>query len=150
METSRILEGVEICSTCNEANIEAVSCDSRTCTPGSLFVAVRGADTDGHSFIGKAMENGAKHIVCEEIPQEVKDKDVQFIVVKESRKAIARIAANFYDNPSHKLRVVAVTGTNGKTSIATLLYQLFTKLGYCCGLLSIYSQPCALWLCALQ
>ena len=136
METSRILEGVEICSTCNEANIEAVSCDSRTCTPGSLFVAVRGADTDGHSFIGKAMENGAKHIVCEEIPQEVKDKDVQFIVVKESRKAIARIAANFYDNPSHKLRVVAVTGTNGKTSIATLLYQLFTKLGYCCGLLS--------------
>ncbi|MBR4088964.1 MAG: UDP-N-acetylmuramoyl-L-alanyl-D-glutamate--2,6-diaminopimelate ligase, partial [Bacteroidales bacterium] len=136
MEISRILKGVELCSTFKDGDVQAVSCDSRTCTRGSLFVAVRGADTDGHSYIGKAIEMGASHIVCEEIPQQVKDADAEFILVKESRKAVAQIASNFYGNPSEKLRVVAVTGTNGKTSIATLLYNLFTKLGYCCGLLS--------------
>ena len=77
MQISRIFEGVEVCSSFREADIEVVSCDSRTCTPGSLFIAVRGADADGHTFIGKAIENGAKHIACEEIPQEVKDKEVQ-------------------------------------------------------------------------
>ena len=125
-----------MCSTFKDGDVQAVSCDSRTCTRGSLFVAVRGADTDGHSYIGKAIEMGASHIVCEEIPQQVKDTGAEFILVKESRKAVAQIASNFYGNPSEKLRVVAVTGTNGKTSIATLLYNLFTKLGYCCGLLS--------------
>lgn len=117
--------------------IKEIYCDSRKCTPGSLFIAVRGAEADGHSYIAKAIENGARYVVCEEIPQEVAgNADVEFILVKESRKAVAQIAADFYNNPSRKLKVVAVTGTNGKTSIATLLYNLFTKLGYCCGLLS--------------
>ena len=119
-----------------DADITHITCDSRTCKEGSLFIAVRGADADGHSYIAKAIENGAKYIVCEEIPSEVKEKDVEFIIVEESRKACAQIAAEFYDNPSEKLRVVAVTGTNGKTSIATMLYNLFTMLGYSCGLLS--------------
>ena len=135
MEIKEILHGVATAGEIPQGNITEVHCDSRKCTPGSLFVAVRGAETDGHAFIGKAMENGAKYIVCEEIPAEGKE-GVSFIKVEESRKAVALIAANFHDNPSRKIRVVAVTGTNGKTSIATLLYNLFTKLGYCCGLLS--------------
>ena len=137
MEIKEILNGVATVGDVPHGNVTEVHCDSRKCTPGSLFVAVRGAETDGHVFIGKAMENGARYIVCEEIPAEAEGKEgVSFIKVAQSRQAVALIAANFHDNPSRKIRVVAVTGTNGKTSIATLLYNLFTKLGYCCGLLS--------------
>ncbi|MBO5700096.1 MAG: UDP-N-acetylmuramoyl-L-alanyl-D-glutamate--2,6-diaminopimelate ligase, partial [Bacteroidales bacterium] len=135
MKIKDILKDVELVGTAPQGEVSQVCCDSRKCTEGSLFVAVRGAEADGHSFIGKAIENGAKYIVCEEIPQE-NAQQAEFITVKESRKAVAHIAANFYDNPSRKLKVVAVTGTNGKTSIATLLYNLFTDLGYSCGLLS--------------
>ncbi|MBR5184013.1 MAG: UDP-N-acetylmuramoyl-L-alanyl-D-glutamate--2,6-diaminopimelate ligase, partial [Bacteroidales bacterium] len=136
MKISKLLAGLQVCSSYNDAQVSHITCDSRTCTEGSLFIAVRGADTDGHSYIGKAIENGAKHIVCEEIPQDAKNTSAQFIVIEESRKACALIASNYYDNPSEKVRVVAVTGTNGKTSIATMLYNLFTMLGYSCGLLS--------------
>ncbi len=137
MEIKEILGGTEVTGTIPQGDVQAVCCDSRKCSKGSLFVAVRGAEADGHSFIGKAIENGASYIVCEEIPHDTANTaGVEFIQIKESRKAVARIAANFYGNPSHKLRVVAVTGTNGKTSIATLLYKLFTQLGYSCGLLS--------------
>ena len=136
MEISRILKDIELCSSFNEAEISHITCDSRTCSEGSLFIAVRGAEADGHSYIAKAIEKGARHIVCEEMPQECKDAQAQFILVKESRKSCAQIASNFYGNPSEKLRIVAVTGTNGKTSIATMLYNLFTMLGYSCGLLS--------------
>ena len=135
MKIKDILKDVELVGTAPQGEVAQVCCDSRKCTEGSLFVAVRGAEADGHSFIGKAIENGARYIVCEEIPQE-NAQQAEFITVKESRKAVAHIAANFYDNPSRKLKVVAVTGTNGKTSIATLLYNLFTDLGYSCGLLS--------------
>ncbi len=135
MKIKDILKDVELVGTAPQGEVSQVCCDSRKCTEGSLFVAVRGAEADGHSFIGKAIENGAKYIVCEEIPQE-NAQQAEFITVKESRKSVAHIAANFYDNPSRKLKVVAVTGTNGKTSIATLLYNLFTDLGYSCGLLS--------------
>ena len=135
MKIKDILKNVELTGNAPEGDVSQVCCDSRKCTAGSLFVAVRGAEADGHSFIGKAIENGAKYIVCEEIPQE-NAQQAEFITVKESRKAVAHIAANFYDNPSRKLKVVAVTGTNGKTSIATMLYKLFTDLGYSCGLLS--------------
>ena len=135
MKIKDIFEGVETSGTIPQGDVQCICCDSRKCTAGSLFVAVRGAEADGHAYIGKAIENGAKYIVCEEVPAEATDA-AEYILVKESRKAVARIAANFYDNPSRKLRVVAVTGTNGKTSIATLLYNLFTKLGYSCGLLS--------------
>ena len=136
MEISRILKDIELRSSFTEAEITHITCDSRTCSEGSLFIAVRGAEADGHSYIAKAIGNGARHIVCEEIPQECKDAQAQFILVKESRKACAQIASGFYGNPSEKLRIVAVTGTNGKTSIATMLYNLFTMLGYSCGLLS--------------
>ena len=135
MKIKDILKDVELVGTAPQGEVAQVCCDSRKCTEGSLFVAVRGAEADGHSFIGKAIENGARYIVCEEIPQE-NAQQAEFITVKESRKAVAHIAANFFDNPSRKLKVVAVTGTNGKTSIATLLYKLFTDLGYSCGLLS--------------
>lgn len=135
MEISAILEGVDTIGNIPAGNVECICCDSRNCTPGSLFVAVRGAEADGHNYISKAVENGAGYVVCEEIPQGA-PAAAEYIIVRESRKAVARIAANFHDNPSHKLMVVAVTGTNGKTSIATLLYKLFTRLGYCCGLLS--------------
>lgn len=137
MEIKEILAGIEVTGTIPQGDVQAICCDSRKCGKGSLFVAVRGAEADGHAFIGKAIENGASYIVCEEIPKDIADTgNIGFITVKESRKAVAHIAANFYGNPSHKLRVVAVTGTNGKTSIATLLYKLFTQLGYSCGLLS--------------
>ena len=122
MKISKILKDIELCSSFNEAEVSHITCDSRTCSEGSLFIAVRGAETDGHSYISKAIEKGALHIICEEIPDCCKDAQVQFILVKESRKACAHIASNFYGNPSEKLRVVAVTGTNGKTSIATMLY----------------------------
>ena len=135
MKIKEILKDVELVGAAPQGDVSQVCCDSRKCTAGSLFVAVRGAEADGHAFIGKAIENGAKYIVCEEIPQEDANQ-AEFIIVKESRKAVAHIAANFYDNPSRKLKVVAVTGTNGKTSIATMLYNLFTDLGYSCGLLS--------------
>ena len=135
MKIKDILNNVELTGNAPQGEVSQICCDSRKCADGSLFVAVRGAEADGHSFIGKAIENGAKYIVCEEIPQE-NAQQAEFITVKESRKAVAHIAANFYDNPSRKLKVVAVTGTNGKTSIATMLYKLFTDLGYSCGLLS--------------
>ena len=135
MKIKEIFKDVELVGSAPQGDVSQVCCDSRKCTAGSLFVAVRGAEADGHAFIGKAIENGAKYIVCEEIPQENANQ-AEFIIVKESRKAVAHIAANFYDNPSRKLKVVAVTGTNGKTSIATMLYNLFTDLGYSCGLLS--------------
>lgn len=136
MEISRILKDIELRSSFAEAEISHITCDSRTCKEGSLFIAVRGAEADGHSYIAKAIGNGARHIVCEEIPQDCNGAQAQFILVKESRKACAQIASSFYGNPSEKLRIVAVTGTNGKTSIATMLYNLFTMLGYSCGLLS--------------
>lgn len=117
-------------------DIPAIYADSRKCTPGSMFIAVKGAESDGHNYIGAAIENGAACVVCTEIPMEYAGCGMEFILVKESRKAVAQIAGNFYGHPSGCLKLVGVTGTNGKTSIATLLYRLFTKLGYCCGLLS--------------
>ncbi len=135
MKIKELLSGIQTTGFVPAGDIQQICCDSRECCNGSLFVAVRGAEADGHTYIGKAIENGAKYIVCEEIPQEFANQ-AEYITVKESRNAVAHIAANFYGNPSKKLRVVAVTGTNGKTSIATLLYNLFSDLGYSCGLLS--------------
>jgi UDP-N-acetylmuramoyl-L-alanyl-D-glutamate--2,6-diaminopimelate ligase len=104
-------------------------------TAESLFIAVRGAASDGHQFISKAIEQGAVAIVCEEMPATQNDK-VTIIQVGNSALAAGEIAHLFYDQPSHQLHLVGVTGTNGKTTIATLLYKLFTALGYKCGLVS--------------
>ncbi|MDR1814620.1 MAG: UDP-N-acetylmuramoyl-L-alanyl-D-glutamate--2,6-diaminopimelate ligase [Tannerella sp.] len=113
----------------------SVQSDSRKITEGSLFVAVRGVNVDGHDFIAKAVEQGAAAIICEHVPDEVAGKAL-FIPVKDSADALGRLASAWYGNPSHEMRVVGVTGTNGKTTIATLLYDIFRKLGYKAGLLS--------------
>ena len=109
--------------------------DSRKCTEGSVFFAVHGTQVDGHEFIEKAIENGAKTIVCEQMPEKQVD-GVRYFVVDNSAKALGLAASEYYGNPSQKLHLVGVTGTNGKTTIATLLYRLFTDAGYMCGLLS--------------
>ena len=109
--------------------------DSRQVDTGDLFVAVRGTQVDGHKFIDKALEAGAAAILCENMPKEIPE-DITFIKVRDSAESLGLAAANYYDNPSRKLKLVGVTGTNGKTSIATLLYRLFGKLGHKAGLLS--------------
>lgn len=109
--------------------------DSRQVNPGSLFVAQRGTQVDGHQFIAKAVEMGASAVVCEEIPEDAA-QDVIWVRVKDSSEALGHIAANFYGNPSDELVVVGVTGTNGKTTIATLLWETFMELGRPSGLLS--------------
>lgn len=115
--------------------MKSIEFDSRKVEKSSLFVAQKGLVFDGHKFIDKAIELGAKAIVCEELPM-VLSKEVTYVLVKNSDAALAIIAANFYDNPSSKLKLVGITGTNGKTTIATLLYNLFKKAGYKTGLLS--------------
>ena len=115
--------------------IENICIDSRQAKKFSLFIAVKGTAVDGHQFISKAIEQGSLAIICEELPEQLV-KEVNYIQVKNSRFAAGIIASNFYDNPSQKLKLVGVTGTNGKTTVTTLLYQLFKNLGYKVGLLS--------------
>ncbi|APG61221.1 UDP-N-acetylmuramoyl-L-alanyl-D-glutamate--2,6-diaminopimelate ligase [Christiangramia salexigens] len=109
--------------------------DSRKVQLNDVFVAIRGSLTDGHDFIKNAENQGALAIVCEKMPEQ-KINGVTYIEVKDTKKALAFISANYYDNPSEKLKLVGVTGTNGKTTIATLLYDLFKKAGFKVGLLS--------------
>ena len=116
-------------------DVKAIAFDSRKALENSLFVAQKGLIFDGHKFIDKAIENGASTVVCEEFPQKLNPSKT-YIKVKNSNEALAIIASNFYDNPSQKLKLIGVTGTNGKTTIATLLYRLFKKAGYNVGLLS--------------
>lgn len=118
-----------------DVEINAIVFDSRQVKPGSLFVAVRGTVVDGHDYIEKAIQDGAVAVICEDLPGHTA-AEVDFIMVADSSLALAQIAANFYDHPSAKLKLVGVTGTNGKTTVATLLYQLHRDLGYKCGLLS--------------
>ena len=115
--------------------VSFLSFDSRIIQKDSLYVAQRGLRVDGHEFIPQAIEKGAKAIVCEEIPDN-RQENIVYVLVKNTSKALGIIASNFYDNPSQKIDLIGITGTNGKTSIASLLYQLFTKQGYDCGLLS--------------
>lgn len=134
---SDILNGLAFTELQGSADMEisAVVFDSRKVVPGCLFVAVRGTVSDGHDYIEQAMSKGAVAVICEELPAHVTG-EVDFFMVADSAVALGIVAANFYDNPSSKLRLVGVTGTNGKTTIATLLYKLFRDLGYKCGLLS--------------
>ena len=118
-----------------EATVCEICFDSRKAKPGALFVAVRGTMSDGHKFIPDVIKNGCNIIVCEELPAE-KNPEVTYVVVKDSAAALSIIASNFYGNPSEKLKLVGITGTNGKTTSTTLLYQLFMKSGYRTGLLS--------------
>jgi UDP-N-acetylmuramoyl-L-alanyl-D-glutamate--2,6-diaminopimelate ligase len=134
---SDILTGLPFTELQGAADVEisAVVFDSRKVMPGSLFVAVKGTQVDGHDYIEKAIKDGAVAVICEELPGHTAT-EVDFIMVANSAVALGIVSANFYDNPSSKLKLVGVTGTNGKTTIATLLYQLFRDLGYKCGLLS--------------
>ncbi len=109
--------------------------DSRKVGFNDVFVAVRGTQTDGHEYINKAVEQGALAIVCEEMPQQTVN-GITYVKVKNAQQALAYMADNYYGNPSANLKLVGVTGTNGKTTVASLLYQLFTKAGYKVGLLS--------------
>jgi UDP-N-acetylmuramoyl-L-alanyl-D-glutamate--2,6-diaminopimelate ligase len=115
--------------------VSAVGFDTRKIQPNSLFVAVKGTQHDGHKFISAAIDGGANAVVCEQFPKQLR-KEITYIKVGNSASALALIAENFYNNPSASLKVIMVTGTNGKTTVATLLYRLFTQLGYRCGLLS--------------
>ena len=119
----------------SDKTVNAVQFDSRNVNEGDMFVAVRGTQVDGHRFISKAIQLGATAVVCEELPEEIAT-GVTFVEVENSGKALAEIGNIYFDFPSTKLKLVAITGTNGKTSIATLLHQLFSERGYKCGLLS--------------
>lgn len=109
--------------------------DSRMVTENSLYIAMRGTVVDGHSFIAASEEKGAKTIVCEEFPDHLKE-DITYVKVKDSSKALGQLASDFYGNPSEKLKLIGVTGTNGKTSVSTLLFDVFKNLGYDSALLS--------------
>ncbi|MBR0361073.1 MAG: UDP-N-acetylmuramoyl-L-alanyl-D-glutamate--2,6-diaminopimelate ligase [Paraprevotella sp.] len=118
-----------------DKDITGVQIDSRKIQSGHLFIAVKGTQADGHSYIGKAIELGASAVVCQEIP-DVRVEGVTYIQVEDSEQCVGHIATAFYGYPTSKLKLVGVTGTNGKTTIATLLYKMFRSFGYKCGLCS--------------
>ena len=118
-----------------ELTIAKIAFDSREVKIGSLFVAQKGLVFNGHKFIDKAIEKGAIAIICEDMP-DIRVSNVSYIKVADSNEALAILVSNFYDNPSEKLKLIGVTGTNGKTTIATLLYSLFQRAGYKTGLIS--------------
>ena len=119
----------------DDVEITGVNIDSRRIKTGHLFVAMKGTQVDGHLFIGKAIELGAISVLCEDLP-EVLQKGVTYVQVESTEDAVGKVATLFYGDPSHKLKLVGVTGTNGKTTIATLLYNMFRKFGHKVGLLS--------------
>ena len=112
-----------------------VQIDSRQVTEGHLFMAVRGTVADGHNYIGKAVEKGAVAVLCEEIPAE-QNADVTYVRVENVEQVVGQVATTFYGDPTSKLKLVGVTGTNGKTTIATVLYEMFRYMGHKAGLLS--------------
>ena len=137
MRLNELLKNVESLNIIGDVNVEitAVNIDSRRIEKGHLFVAIPGTVTDGHKFIPKAIELGAAAVLCEIIPEE-KTAGVTYIKVASTEDAVGKVATLFYGDPSRKLKLVGVTGTNGKTTIATLLYNMFRKFGHKCGLLS--------------
>lgn len=126
-----VLETIEGLS----AKITGITADSREVMPGSVFVAIKGLNTDGHRFIDQAVNQGASAILCTELPVERKE-NVIYLKTENSAKALGTMAANFYGHPSKKLQLIGITGTNGKTTVATMLYDAFTELGFQCGLIA--------------
>lgn len=122
--------------------VRQIQFDSRKVEIGDMFVAVRGSQVDGHQFIEKAIEKGAVAVVAEVLPK-VMSKEVCFVQVKDSAEVLGQVAANYFDRPSEKLQLVGVTGTNGKTTTVTLLYELFMALGYKVGLISTIENKIA-------
>ena len=119
-----------------DKDIKGINIDSRKIEQGHLFVAMKGTQTDGHKFIKKAIELGASAVLLEDMPAETAEKDITYIQVKSTEDAVGKVATTFYGAPSHQLKLVGVTGTNGKTTVATLLYNMFRKFGHKVGLLS--------------
>jgi len=147
MKLSELLVNIKPLRIEGNANIDitGVSIDSRRIKSGHLFIALKGTQVDGHTFIQKAIDLGAKAILCETLPTGLID-GVTYVVVGSTEEAVGPVATMFYGDPSHKLKLIGVTGTNGKTTIATLLYNMFRKFGHKCGLLStvcnyIESEP---------
>ena len=138
MQLNRILQGIDIVAASGDLgrDISGLTFDSRTCRPGSLFIAVPGTAVDGHAFIGKAVAAGASAVIYQNDVPETSTPGVTFVKVADSRRALALAADNWYDHPSGKINLVGITGTNGKTTTVTLLYNLFTDLGWSCGLIS--------------
>jgi UDP-N-acetylmuramoyl-L-alanyl-D-glutamate--2,6-diaminopimelate ligase len=132
-----ILQNIQVAQTLGNTKIEinSLCIDSRKVVAGSVFFAIKGTLVDGHDYIAKAVSLGASAVVCEILP-EVKDEHVVYLKVKSSSIAVGEMATAFYDYPSQEMQVVGVTGTNGKTTVTTLLFQLFSRLGFKCGLIS--------------
>lgn len=137
MKLEDIIKNIQIKQQIGDAtkDISGIQIDSRLVKENHLFVATRGTQTDGHSYIAKAIENGASAIVCETLPESLSE-NVTYIQVADTEAIVGELATTFYGNPTSKLELVGVTGTNGKTTIATLLYNMFRKFGYKVGLLS--------------
>ena len=137
MKLIELLKHVKVVNTLGDTGVEitGVNIDSRRIEKGHLFVAIPGTQTDGHKYIPKAIELGAAAILCEQMPEE-QVEGVTYVVVESTESAVGLVATQFFGDPSRKLKLVGVTGTNGKTTIATLLYNMFRKFGHKCGLLS--------------
>ena len=137
MELRKLLKNIKPVAIKGNEDIDVtgVNINSRLIGKGNLFIAMKGTQVDGHRFISGAVEAGAVAVMCEELPSEL-DNGVTYVQVESTEDAAGKVATVFYGEPSKKLKLVGVTGTNGKTTIATLLYNMFTKLGYKCGLLS--------------
>ena len=137
MKLQELLRNIKPSTIEGNANVEitGVNIDSRKIKDGHLFVAIKGTQVDGHQFIGKAIELGAKAILCEDMPQD-KNDGICYIQVASTEDAVGKVATLFFGDPTKHLKLVGVTGTNGKTTIATLLYNMFRKFGYKVGLVS--------------
>lgn len=137
MKLINLLDKIEVLSISgrNDIDISGINIDSRLIEEGHLFFAVKGAQTDGHNYISKAIENGAKAVILEDMPKDI-NPDVTYIKVENTEQITGQVATIFYDDPTSKLKLVGVTGTNGKTTTATVLYDMFRFMGHRTGLLS--------------
>jgi UDP-N-acetylmuramoyl-L-alanyl-D-glutamate--2,6-diaminopimelate ligase len=137
MKIEAILKGIDVVSVTGKvtATVLSIEFDSRKVTQGSLFVAVKGYKSDGHDFIDSVVKSGASAVICETLPVNP-NKNICWIKTTDSAKALGLAASNYFGNPSSSLKLIGVTGTNGKTTIATVLYRMFLRLGYKCGLFS--------------
>src|SRR5574344_516912 len=137
MKLIDLLKGSEVIKVVGEGSVDitGIQLDSQKISVGDLFVAMRGTKVDGHTYIGMAVEKGAIAVVCEVLPEQM-NENVTYVQVKNSEDVVGPISTCFFGNPTSKIKLVGVTGTNGKTTIATTLYNMFRKFGYKCGLLS--------------
>ena len=137
MKLEELLKGINVIEIKGDSTqtVSGIHIDSRKVEAGHLFIAVKGTQTDGHAYIGKAIELGASAIVCETFPEDMASH-VTYIKVADTEDCVGKLATAFYGDPTSKLELIGVTGTNGKTTIATLLYNMFRKFGYKVGLIS--------------